>query len=113
VRYPASSPDLPSLVVEEMDFSEEFKDLSTATFFIVWFLHYYLGWSPHNHIVEKLAGNWNALDVAGDALINVGQRGRTGVRLIGRRTDHARRSLERWRRAGVRRPPDPAGRRAR
>jgi hypothetical protein len=72
VPYPASSPDLPSLEVTEMDFSEEFKDLSTATFFIVWFLQYYLGWSPHNYIMEKLAGNWNALDVAGDALINVG-----------------------------------------
>lgn len=72
VPYPASSPELHSLDIEEMDFSEEFQDLSLAMFFIVWFLHSYLGWSPHNYIIEKLAGNWNALDVAGDALINVG-----------------------------------------
>jgi hypothetical protein len=71
VYYP-SSPDLPSLEIAEMDFTQEFKDLSLAMFWIIWFLHSYLGWSPHNHIMEKLAGNWNALDVAGDALINVG-----------------------------------------
>lgn len=72
MAYTASSPELPSLEIAEMDFTEEFQDLSMAMFWIVWFLHFYLGWSPHNYIMEKLAGNWNALDVAGDALINVG-----------------------------------------
>jgi hypothetical protein len=70
--YYPSSPDLPSIEIAEMDFTQEFKDLSLAMFWIIWFLHGYLGWSPHNLIMEKLVGNWNALDAAGDALINAG-----------------------------------------
>lgn len=72
MAYSSSSPELPSLEIPEMDFTKEFQDLSLAMFWIVWFLQSYLGWSPHNYIIEKLAGNWNALDVAGDALINAG-----------------------------------------
>lgn len=70
--YPSSSPELPRLEVTEMDFTEEFQDLGTLMFFLVWFFKLALGWGPYNDLIEKLAGNWNALDVAGDALINAG-----------------------------------------
>lgn len=70
--YPSSSPELPRLEVAEMDFSEEFQDLGVLMFYLVWFFHTFLGWAPHNDLIEKLAGNWNALDMAGDALINAG-----------------------------------------
>lgn len=70
--FTPSAAELPTLEIEEMDFTEEFQDLGHTMFWITWFLVYGLGWSPHNDLINELAGNWNALDVAGDALINAG-----------------------------------------
>lgn len=72
VSYPSSSPEMPTLEIQEMDFSAELQELSLTMFWIVWFLKSVLGYAPHNDIIEKVAGNWHALDVAGDALINAG-----------------------------------------
>ena len=70
--FAASTPELPDLDVPEPDYSEQFFELSSLVGGIDWFLTEQLGWSVHHDVITKLTGNWLALDVEGDALINIG-----------------------------------------
>lgn len=70
--FSASAPDLPDLDVPEPDYADLFHEVSALVGGIDWFLAEQLGWSPYRDVITKLAGNWQALDVEGDALINIG-----------------------------------------